>query len=48
MKKYTTPEMKARAFVAEEAISAGGNLGMSYNDGSFGADSWGDNGQING
>lgn len=47
MKKYTTPEMKALAFVAEEAISAGGNLGMSYNDGAFGAGSWGDNGQIN-
>lgn len=47
MKKYTTPEMKALAFVAEEAISAGGNLGMSYNDGSFGANSWGDNGNLN-
>lgn len=50
MKKYTAPEMKALAFVAEEAISAGGNLGMSYNDGSFAAGSWGNNtdgGQMN-
>ena len=47
MKKYTTPEMKALAFVAEEAISAGGNLGMSYNDGSFAGGSWGTDGQVN-
>ena len=47
MKKYVTPEMKALAFVAEEAISAGGNLGMSYNDGSFAGGSWGTDGQVN-
>ena len=47
MKKYTAPEMKALAFVAEEAISVNANLGMSYNDGTFGADSWGESGQMN-
>lgn len=49
MKKYTTPEMKALSFVAEEAISVSGNLdGASniFNDGEFGGGSW-ENGQIN-
>ena len=47
MKKYTTPEMKALSFVAEEAIRVNANLGMSYNDGTFGAGTWGDDGQKN-
>lgn len=34
MKKYTAPEMKALAFVAEEAISVDGS--NTHNDAEFG------------
>ena len=35
MKQYTAPEMKALAFVAEEAISVDGGSN-TYNDAEFG------------